>query len=129
MTSIWWKAIALLLLAWALFVSVMLAMAQEETNGRKIYLTYCSGCHGASGKGDGPAGKGLPAKPADHTNGKVMNRYTDQYLFTVIAKGGAQVGRSAAMPAWGGVLEEDRIKEVVAYLRTLSGAARSTRGR
>lgn len=96
-----------------------------QSDGKRLYQTYCPGCHGTSGGGDGSAAKNMPAKPADHTNGKVMNRYTDRYLFTVIAKGGAEVGKSAAMPAWGGVLKEDKIKEVVAYLRTLADTVQS----
>jgi len=129
MTPLWWKAIAVLLLIWALFVSAMLAIAQDEESGRMIYLTYCSGCHGTSGKGDGPAGKSLAAKPADHTDGKVMNRYTDQYLFNVIAKGGSEVGKSNAMPAWSGVLTEEKIKAVVAYLRNLPDKERNAKRR
>jgi mono/diheme cytochrome c family protein len=96
------------------------SVAQEHSEGRKLYLTYCTGCHGASGKGDGPAGKKLRVKPADHTNTQKMGQYTDDHLFTVIAKGGMKVGRSAEMPAWGAVLKEAQIQEVVAYIRTLA---------
>jgi cytochrome c oxidase cbb3-type subunit 3 len=100
--------------------------AQEQSAGKKLYLTYCTGCHGASGRGDGPAGKTLPVKPADHTNAQKMSQYTDDHLFTVITKGGASVGRSALMPAWGAVLKEAQIQEVIGYIRTLAKAKNDT---
>jgi mono/diheme cytochrome c family protein len=31
------------------------------------FADFCAGCHGAGGKGDGPAAAGLPKKPADLT--------------------------------------------------------------
>jgi mono/diheme cytochrome c family protein len=50
----------------------------------------------------------------------VMKRHSDEYLLTVISRGGAQVGRSPLMPAWGAVLNEQQIKELIAYIRTLA---------
>ena len=47
------------------------AWAQDKTEGKKLYSTYCLGCHGENGKGDGPAAAALPVKPADHTNGRL----------------------------------------------------------
>ena len=104
----------------------LLSGAREPGAGRKLYLAYCTGCHGVSGKGDGPAGKTLTVKPADHTDAKKMGQYTDDHLFTVISKGGAMVGRSAQMPAWGAVLKDPQIQELVDYIRTLAAAARDT---
>ena len=118
--SIMAKAIVLSALAAALLMTARFSLAQEESNGRKTYLTYCSGCHGNTGKGDGPAAKALPNKPADHTNSNIMNRYSDEYLFKVISKGGSDVGKSSTMPAWGGVLTDDKIREIIAFLRTLA---------
>jgi len=93
--------------------------AEDHGDGKKLYQTYCTGCHGASGKGDGPAGKILPVKPADHTNGKKMSQYSDEHLVAVISKGGASVGKSSQMPAWGAVLKPEQIQEIVGYIRTL----------
>jgi mono/diheme cytochrome c family protein len=55
-----------------------------------------------------------------------MSQYSDEYLITVIAKGGASVGKSSQMPAWGAVLKEAQIQEVSAYIRALSGASKDT---
>ena len=29
--------------------------AQDQAEGKKLYATYCSSCHGENGTGDGPA--------------------------------------------------------------------------
>ena len=100
--------------------------AEDQGDGKRLYQSYCTGCHGASGKGDGPAGKTLPVKPADHTNGRKMSQYSDEHLMTVISKGGASVGKSSQMPAWGAVLKEAQIQEVVAYIRTLASPLKDT---
>ncbi len=54
--------------------------AQNPAEGKKLYSTYCSTCHGEIGKGDGVAGASLPVKPADHTNGAAMNQLSDKFL-------------------------------------------------
>ncbi len=54
--------------------------AQNQAEGKKLYGTYCSTCHGEKGKGDGLAAKSLPVKPADHTNGSIMNQLSDNYI-------------------------------------------------
>ena len=100
--------------------------AEDQGEGKRLYQSYCTGCHGASGKGDGPAGKTLPVKPADHTNGRKMSQYSDEHLMTVISKGGASVGKSSQMPAWGAVLKEAQIQEVVVYIRTLASPLKDT---
>jgi mono/diheme cytochrome c family protein len=106
-------------------LSHSLTVAQEPADGKRMYQTYCSACHGLSGKGDGPAAKTLPVKPADHTRIE-MNKYTDQYLIEIISKGGAGVGRSPQMPAWGAVLKEPQLKGIVAFVRTLSDGRKET---
>ena len=55
-----------------------------------------------------------------------MSQYSDEHLITVIAKGGASVGKSSQMPAWGAVLKEAQIQEVVAYIRTLASPLKDT---
>jgi cytochrome c oxidase cbb3-type subunit III len=116
----------LLLLALLAVLHPQFSTAEDQSEGKKLYQTYCTGCHGASGRGDGPAAKTLPVKPADHTDGKKMSQYSNERLVTVISKGGASVGRSSQMPAWGAVLKETQIQEVVAYIRTLTSAQKES---
>ncbi len=98
----------------------LLATAQDQTEGRKLYASYCASCHGEKGKGDGVAASSLPVKPKDHTNGAVMNSMTDQALVDVISKGGGGTGKSPFMPAWGTSLNEKQVRDIVIYIRTLA---------
>ena len=100
--------------------------AQSVAEGQKLYMTYCSSCHGDKGRGDGAAGKGLPVKPADHTDGKLMSSFSDEFLMTIISKGGAAVGKSSFMPAWGGVLKDNQLRDLLAYLRSISNPSKAS---
>lgn len=47
---------------------VAACMPEEQiTTGAGDYATLCAGCHGADGKGNGPAAAGLTPRPADLT--------------------------------------------------------------
>lgn len=86
--------------------------------GKATYLETCAPCHGAGGKGDGPAAAALNPKPRDHTNGAYMDKLTNGHLFTVIKQGGSSFGYPG-MPAQA-QLADDTIKNVIAFVRTLS---------
>jgi mono/diheme cytochrome c family protein len=47
--------------------AVDIAYAQQTEVGKDDFLKLCSGCHGSSGKGDGPNAKSLRKPPADLT--------------------------------------------------------------
>jgi mono/diheme cytochrome c family protein len=104
----------------------VLGRAQSAAEGQKLYMTYCSSCHGDKGQGDGAAGKALPVKPADHTDGKLMNSFSDEFLMSIISKGGAAVGKSSFMPAWGGVLKENQLQDLLAYLRSVANPPKAS---
>ena len=80
-------------------------------NAKKNVETNCVPCHGASGKGDGPAAAALPTKPADWTSAKVQSE-SDGALFWKISNG------RGPMPPWNSLPEKDRW-EIVNYIRTL----------
>lgn len=104
----------------SLGTSASLLPAQNLAEGKKLYASYCTTCHGDNGKGDGVAAGSLPVKPQDHTNGAVMNRMSDQSLADVISKGGGGTGKSTFMPGWGSSLNERQLKDIVAYIRSLA---------
>ena len=113
-------------LSLALLLAIALAgpaTAQNHAEGKNLYATYCTVCHGEKGKGDGLAANGLPVKPADHTNGAVMNQLGDKFLNDIISKGGGAVGKSSFMPAWGASLNERQIRDIVAFIRTIVAPA------
>jgi mono/diheme cytochrome c family protein len=95
----------------------------------KVYLTtpketfkyYCSPCHGKAANGKGIYFTvDLEPTPRDLTDVEYMAALTDDYLFNFISKGSAAMEKSELCPPWGGTLDEDRIKGIIAYLRGLT---------
>lgn len=84
--------------------------------GAVLYRQYCAQCHGAQGKGDGPAASGLDPKPAVHAE-LPLNVYPEDYLYNVVYYGGRSVGKSPYMPYWGLTLGDQGVADVIAYLR------------
>ncbi len=113
-------------LSWVVFVPLMILpsweifSAQDNAEAKRLYATYCSNCHGVSGKGDGLAAKSLPVKPANHTDGNFMSQLSDQYLHDIISMGGSGVEKSPFMPAWGSLLKDQQIRDLISYMRSLS---------
>jgi mono/diheme cytochrome c family protein len=93
------------------------APAGDLGHGKELFARYCSGCHGQDGRGEAktfqPSVGNLAVK-------ELMDQLTDEYLFTVIKKGGAAVGKNAAMPAWQSQLDDAQIWDIVGFVRTLA---------
>jgi len=92
--------------------------------GKRLYRENCVPCHGVTGKGDGAGAKSLPVRPADHTDREAMKSRSDTFLHDVIAKGGSAMGLSPFMPAWGSILKDNEIQELVDYIRTLANPSK-----
>lgn len=92
----------------------------DAAAGAAKYATYCASCHGANGDGNTPIAQSLDPKPVAHNDGGYMNPLSDAYLFRVVKEGGAAVGKSQMMAAWGGSLSDADIRNVVAFMRTLA---------
>lgn len=106
------------------FACVMLlplaGQAQDAAAGKEIYAQYCALCHGEQGQGDGSLSANLDPKPRDHTDGAYMNALTDDHLLKVVSEGGAAAGLAPIMPAWKGILADQQILDVIAFVRTLA---------
>jgi mono/diheme cytochrome c family protein len=83
--------------------------------GMQVYKEYCMQCHGATGRGDGPAVSGLDSKPAVHAN-MAFEKLPPDYVYNVIYYGGRSMGKSAAMPYWGLTIGQQGVADVMAYL-------------
>jgi mono/diheme cytochrome c family protein len=94
--------------------------AADAARGATLYATYCATCHGPRGDGDGPGAAALDPKPAKHSDSAYMDALSDDHLLRVIQQGGPAVGRSPLMPAWGGSLSDAQIRDLVAFVRSLS---------
>lgn len=108
-----------ILAAVALLPSLVLAQG-DPAKGKDLYAKHCAGCHGPTGKGDGPAAKAINPKPNDLTNKAYMAGLKDQYLFDLIQKGGAALGKSPLIPPFGSKLKDGEIRDVIAYVRSLA---------
>jgi len=89
-------------------------------NPQQAYQAVCSSCHGQNGAGDGPAGVGLDPRPANFASGSFWVGKTDEQIVRTIRQGGAAVGKSAMMPAWGALYNESQALELARYIRTFS---------
>jgi len=94
-------------------------------NGRKLYGFYCSICHGPEGKGNGYMADSLFARngirPRNLTDTNYMATKSDEDLFTAISLGGGHVRKSIYMPAWNYSLKPEQIKDLMSYVRAISG--------
>lgn len=66
---------------------------------RSFFAGRCVPCHGASGRGDGPAGNALNPHPRNFTDRAWQQSVTDAHIEKVITQGGPSVGKSPLMPA------------------------------
>ena len=101
----------------ALFLSAQPSEAADSAKGQEVYNTYCALCHGPTGLGDGVGAAALDPKPRDLSSAAILETYTDEYLVNVITNGGMAVGKSPAMPPWGGIVSPGDIGNVVAHIR------------
>ena len=87
-------------------------------NGKKIFETNCSVCHGLKGNGDGPMSSQYTPSPAILSNPELTgDANTIAYdNFEVINVGIA----NTSMMGWAGVLSENQIWDVTYYLRSFS---------
>lgn len=86
--------------------------AASAKKGQKIFSIRCVFCHGAGGKGDGPAGATMDLKPANLTSSRVQNQ-VDGEIFWKISNG------KGVMPKWEAILSEDERWNLVNFINTL----------
>lgn len=88
----------------------------DAAEGKTQYNNICASCHGPEGKGDGVAAAALDPKPRNLSDAEYVSTLSNEHLYKVISEGGASVGLSPMMAAWGGVLSEQQIWDVIAYI-------------
>jgi copper transport protein len=79
-----------------------------------VYQQNCVGCHGVTGRGDGPAAQSLPGLPGDFTQAHFAT-HTDAELYEWI-RGGKP---GTAMPAFGEKLNDEQVWQVISYIRSI----------
>ena len=102
------------LLLVAFHVMIETSAATDPSNvsrGRKIFVKYCSGCHGAEGQGDGY--RLLGPDPANLAAPATKER-TDKELSRTLHEGNSN------MPSWKYRLSQRDSTDVLAYIRSLN---------
>jgi mono/diheme cytochrome c family protein len=133
-----------------LVVTTSLCLAQNQTeekpvvkqttikqtsavSGKAMFTEYCAPCHGADGKGNGPAASAMKAQPTDLTQlaRKHEGNYPANHVASVLRFGEGTTGAhgSAEMPVWGPLFHsldkfhdadvQQRISNIVGYIGTL----------
>ncbi len=85
--------------------------AASVMHGARLYAENCALCHGAGGKGDGPAAAALPTRPADLTAPHLF-AHTEGDLFWWVSH-----GKSGVMPGFASVLSPADRWDVVNFVR------------
>lgn len=99
------KKLIFIMLMLTLFFSNT-SVASDANNGQKIYQLHCVMCHGVNGKS-------VMAGAADFNRGEGLFQ-SDHRLLERIQSG------ENACPAYRGILTEQKIFDVIAYIRTLN---------
>ena len=116
--------LTLALVAGGWWVAGRLQAQARIGEGRVFYAETCAACHGAQLQGQpdwqrpGPDGR-LPAPPHD-ASGHTWH-HDDALLFRITREGSAAVignGYESNMPGFAGVLTDDQIRAVLAYIRS-----------
>jgi cytochrome c oxidase cbb3-type subunit 3 len=120
-------SLAGLLLASSLMIAGNAAATDAQYSNQAVrnYDTYCVQCHGINRNGRGINSRDMSVQPRDHSDAKGMGDIPDEEIFRVIKEGGLAVNKSVLMPAWGNVMNDDEIKELVAYLRHVCNCGKS----
>ncbi len=131
----WSKSGALALVA-SLLLSATAFASGDSARGKAVYERYCRQCHGKDGAGDGPAALYLNPPPRDFTLGIYKWKTTpfdelspsDEDFMRMIkgwpahnAVPGWDGLNGTSMPGWADVLGDNDTKDVIAYLKSLSG--------
>ena len=104
----------------------------SASSGQEMYRAYCASCHGAGGKGDGPASAALKSRPLDLTDLAKQNagKFPELRVFGAI-NGDLRVTAhgSRDMPTWGVVFrhmdgtdiaaDKLRIRNLTKYIESL----------
>jgi mono/diheme cytochrome c family protein len=80
----------------------------DPVSGAQMFKEYCAGCHGPSGKGDGPVATALKVPPPDLTTlaQRHDGKFPDDYVSNVLKNGVQNPAHgSGEMPVWGPIFD------------------------
>lgn len=92
--------------------------------GRRLFIHYCSPCHGESGDGFGKyLAYGMEPKPPDFTLPDFLENRPDELLYLTVSEGSTGLGKSNLCPPWGKTFRKEEINLIVDYVKYLNEIA------
>ncbi len=99
-------------------VSAQTLNVKVPLDGPSVYKAYCAACHGADGKGHGPAAETLNYKPTDLTTIAKNNKgvFPRTTIEDVLQSGNKwKAHGSKEMPTWGPIFRAVDANDKIAY--------------
>ena len=103
--------------------NTQLAGTNPVVTGQTLYARHCAVCHGINLEGQAnwqtPLPNGSYPAPPHDASGHTWH-HSDEYLVSVTLYGGAAVTGTPtnAMPAYQGILSEDEVRAIFAYIKS-----------
>ena len=103
----------------------------SPASGKDMFSTYCAVCHGADGKGGGPAAAALKTQPANLTELTFKNggTFPELRVTQTLFEGAISAHGSREMPIWGDLFKsldsgkrtmaQMRVANLTAYIKSL----------
>jgi len=114
----------IIIMVMLLTIVPLVANAQTDpVTGKEIFEQMCAGCHGTYGNGQEGTKAGFVPRIGTLANKEYMDSVPDDYLNMIIKKGGAYMGKIAAMPAWEHKFNDEQVADLVAHIRTFTATA------
>lgn len=83
----------------------------EAELAKALFVKNCAGCHGASGKGDGPTATPMAPMPTNFHEVRPTREYSEAVLENGIP--------GTSMPQWEGKLKDSERRLLIHYIRSL----------
>lgn len=103
-------------LLWAAPLAAQPPSPSAHDRGKALYEQRCAVCHGADGRADTPVGRLLTPRPRNFADAIEMARLTVDRIYRAVKEGRS----GTAMAAWGQVLTEIEIADVIDYIHSLT---------
>jgi len=92
----------------------------QQAQGKRIFYQQCVWCH-ADATPAGPSNRSnLKPVPPLLNDGAVLNAESEENIRNIVTLGGAALGKSAMMPAYGRMLSAEEIRSLIAFTRAIA---------
>ena len=87
-----------------LVITALGCRGADDPSGAVLFTRHCASCHGAEGRGDGPAAGALATQPPDLT---ALRQEVPELMKSIDGSRTLRAHGSAAMPVWGPIFEAE----------------------